>query len=174
MARGQEVAKQVPAHNLKDNHYNAISLLQESDVRYLVDTIWNRQSAVSGNKNIEDLVLTRWDPTQELSPWNVILLTNAEATNHDQQVDPRHVYSTEFIRRVHQRHMVAKQHFSQLPYMAKYMKNNYIEAIDGKLVPRESEGELKKNVELSGQAEVNLSITGINIEQPSTSNAIVL
>lgn len=158
-ARGQEVVKNRPNTTVQ---YNAISLLQESDVRYLVDTIWNRQSAVSGNNNIEDLVLTRWDPKLELSPWNVILLTNAEAGNHDQQIDPRDVYSGEFIRRVHARHLAARQHFSQLPYMAKYMGSEYVEGVDGKLVPREV-GEYQSGKLPPLRPEASLSITGLNV-----------
>jgi hypothetical protein len=171
-ARGQEVQKSAPTQKLSSPvpHYNAISLLQESDVRYLVDTIWNRQSAVSGNNNIEDLVLTRWDPSHELSPWNVILLTNLEAANHDAQVDPRDVYSPEFIRRVAQRHMNARQHFSQLTYMAKYMAKHYVEGVDGRLVPRSSVdlGEGKSSLPSlpkidSLSKEVSLSITGVSV-----------
>ncbi|KAJ3082455.1 hypothetical protein HK102_001665, partial [Quaeritorhiza haematococci] len=119
-----------------DPYYNAISLLQESDIRYLVDVIWNRQSAVSASKNMEELILTRWDPRQELSPWNCILLTKAEAANHDRQADPNDVYSDDFIRKIHQKHLVARQHFSRLPAMEKYLKRRYVENGEGRLVPR--------------------------------------
>ncbi|KAJ3397440.1 hypothetical protein HDU92_007829 [Lobulomyces angularis] len=136
MARGQEVAKSQndPEDKFsKENgeseqgkqSYNAISLLQESDIRYLVDTIWNRQSAVSGSKKIEELVLTRWNPKLELSPWNVILLTVSEASNHEMQEDPESVYTDEFVRRCQQRHIAAKKHFSSLPYMEKYLKGKF-------------------------------------------------
>ena len=127
MARGQEGNKEIK-RSAREIQFNAISLLQESDVRYLVDTIWNRQSAVSGNKNIEELVLTRWQQSQELSPWNVILLTHAEASNHDKQSNPFSVYSDEFIARVQQKHLAAKQHFEQLPAMEKYLKKQYLES----------------------------------------------
>ncbi|KAI8801100.1 hypothetical protein BJ742DRAFT_859503 [Cladochytrium replicatum] len=48
-----------------------------------VDVIWNRQSAISASKCVEELLLTRWDPATELSLWNCVQLTKAEATTHD-------------------------------------------------------------------------------------------
>lgn len=48
--------------------YNAMSLMQGSDMRYLIDVIWNRKSAVSGSSNLDELTLTRWHVDQELSP----------------------------------------------------------------------------------------------------------
>ncbi|KAJ3043905.1 hypothetical protein HDV00_003944 [Rhizophlyctis rosea] len=107
------------------NPYTAISLLQESDLRYLVDQIWSRQSAISATKDLQSLILTRWNPAEELSPWNCILLTKQEAATHDAVEDAREIYSEEFGRRVEQRHLVARRHFGQLPGMERYLRRVY-------------------------------------------------
>lgn len=65
----------------------SLSLLQEQDLRYLVEKIWSRQSILSAWEDIFDLVLSRWDKHQEWSPWNCILLTKDEAAAHDRLVD---------------------------------------------------------------------------------------
>ncbi|OAJ42982.1 hypothetical protein BDEG_26368 [Batrachochytrium dendrobatidis JEL423] len=119
-----------------DLSYNAMALLQESDMRYLVDVIWNRKSAVCGSHSMEELVLTRWDPAQELSPWNCILLTKAESATHDRRPDPHQMYSEDFTNKVRQKHLLAKQHFGGLPAMSKYLKHYYSEDQNGKLVPK--------------------------------------
>ncbi|KAI9201855.1 uncharacterized protein BJ171DRAFT_601427 [Polychytrium aggregatum] len=125
-AKTRELEKRRITGMPEDAHYNAMSLLQESDLRYLVDTIWNKQSAVSGSKNMDDLCITRWNPRIELSPWNCILLTKTEASNHETQNNPEDLYSEEFVRKVSGKHMAAKKHFSQLPSMERYMKKMYI------------------------------------------------
>ena len=58
------------------------SLLQKSDIQYIVEKIWSGQSVISGCSNLYDLVLSRWNPQQEWSPWNCILVTNDEAETH--------------------------------------------------------------------------------------------
>lgn len=116
--------------------YNVMSLLQESDLRYLIDVVWNGRSAVSGSSNIQELTVTRWDAQQQLSPWNCVLLTKAEAAAHDASMTGMRVedtYSAEFCSRVAQKHAVSKQHFGQLPYIANYLKQNFEPTVDGKM-----------------------------------------
>ncbi|KAG5457868.1 MAG: hypothetical protein BJ554DRAFT_2012 [Olpidium bornovanus] len=91
-----------------------MDLLQESDIRYLVDNIWSSQSAISASRRLEDLHLTRWDSNEDLSPWNCILLTKTEAAAHEAQKDPLSVYGEAFIRKVRQKHLAARVHFAQL------------------------------------------------------------
>ncbi|KND00311.1 uncharacterized protein SPPG_04636 [Spizellomyces punctatus DAOM BR117] len=140
LIRLQELQRRASSGVPTDAHYNAISLLQESDMRYLVDRVWNRQSAVSGSRALESLVLTRWNPNVELSPWNCILLTKAEAATHDRQPDPEELYSEEFVRKILQKHFAAKQHFAQLPAMEKYLRRHYVEDAQGKMVYTPAEG----------------------------------
>ena len=59
-------------------------ILQEGDLRYLVENIWGSQSALSAWTDLYDLVLVRWDRDEEWSPWNCILLTKDETTTHVQ------------------------------------------------------------------------------------------
>ncbi|KAJ3157147.1 hypothetical protein HDU89_002558 [Geranomyces variabilis] len=135
LVRLQEFQRHTQTGVPADPHYNAMSLLQEADMRYIVERVWNRQSAVSGARALESLVLTRWDPTIELSPWNCILLTKAEAGTHDRAPVPEEQYSEEFGRKIAQKHFAAKQHFFQLPAMEKYLRSAYVETGDGRLVP---------------------------------------
>ncbi|KAJ3184315.1 hypothetical protein HDU87_005163 [Geranomyces variabilis] len=135
LVRLQEFQRHTKSGVPADPHYNAMSLLQEADMRYIVERVWNRQSAVSGARSLESLVLTRWDPTVELSPWNCILLTKAEAGTHDRAPVPEEQYSEEFARKIAQKHFAAKQHFFQLPAMEKYLRSAYVETGDGRLVP---------------------------------------
>ncbi|RKO85525.1 hypothetical protein BDK51DRAFT_32330, partial [Blyttiomyces helicus] len=132
----QHEATRRTADTAEDAHYNAVSLLQESDMRYLVDIVWNRQSAVSGNKALESLVLTRWNPDMEISPWNCVLLTKAEAATHEKQAEPLKMYSEEFGSKIAQKHMAARQHFAQLPAMERYLRKHYMEDGSGRMVYR--------------------------------------
>ncbi|KAI9014627.1 hypothetical protein BC832DRAFT_545979 [Gaertneriomyces semiglobifer] len=134
--RIQEAHRRASCGAPSDEHYNAISLLQEADMRHLVDRIWNRQSAVSGDKTLESLVFCRWNPAVEFSPWNCILLTKDEAATHEKHPNPEDVYSYEFVRKIQQRHFAARQHFGQLPAMEKYLKRHYIEDASGELLYR--------------------------------------
>ncbi|KAJ3001444.1 hypothetical protein HKX48_002868, partial [Thoreauomyces humboldtii] len=135
LLRLQESQRRARSGVPKDPHYNAMSLLQESDARYIVETLWNRQSAVSGSRSVESLVLTRWNPDLELSPWNCILLTKPEAATHDRASVPEDQYSEEFVRKIQQKHRAARKHFAQLPAMEKYLRRAYVENGGGKMVP---------------------------------------
>ena len=61
--------------------------LQESDLRYLVENVWNSQSAISAWDDLYDLVLVRWERHSEWSPWNCCLLTKEEASAHEKLQD---------------------------------------------------------------------------------------
>ena len=136
--RIQEAIKHKSSGMPKDIAYNALVLLQESDIRYLIDVVWNRKSAINGSRNIEELILTRWDPDLELSPWNCVLLTKSEAATHDRCHNAKDLYSLEFCHRITQKHLLAQQHFKQLPAMGKYVKHHYEENDYGVLVPKDS------------------------------------
>ena len=62
-------------------------LVQESDLRYLVENVWSSQSALSAWEDLYDLVLVRWERHSEWSPWNCCLLTKEEASAHEKLVD---------------------------------------------------------------------------------------
>ncbi|XP_035283146.1 IQ and ubiquitin-like domain-containing protein isoform X1 [Anguilla anguilla] len=95
-----------------------IYLLQEQDLRYLVDVIWGAQSALSACDDLRDLVMVRWDRAEEWSPWNCVLLNKDEAPAHLKMESVREAYGTSFIRSVQHKHMLARNYFSEIPAMA--------------------------------------------------------
>jgi IQ and ubiquitin-like domain-containing protein len=97
-----------------------MGIVQQEDLKYLVDVIWTRQSMISGQSKFEDLMLTRWRVAEPISPWNCVLLTKQEAFAH--LVQPLGVYSKEFCQKVEQKLMMGKEYFKQLPKMVEYAR----------------------------------------------------
>ncbi|XP_072290537.1 IQ motif and ubiquitin-like domain-containing protein [Eucyclogobius newberryi] len=96
-------------------------IMQVEDIRYLIDVIWSKQSALLDCYDLYNLVLVRWDKLKNWSPWNCILLSKEEAVAHDQLKDVYKAYEAEFVFRIEQRHLLAKQHFSEIPAIAEHM-----------------------------------------------------
>lgn len=97
-------------------------LLQDSDLRYLVENIWNGQSALSAWDDLYDLVLVRWIRDEHWSPWNCVLLTKEEAAAHEKLERLEEAYGKAMMHKVHQRHTIARNYFSRLPSMAESLK----------------------------------------------------
>ncbi|XP_078595127.1 IQ motif and ubiquitin-like domain-containing protein [Branchiostoma floridae x Branchiostoma japonicum] len=97
-------------------------LLQEADLQYLVENVWNSQSILSAWDDLYDLVLVRWDKTEEWSPWNCILLTKEEASAHKVLDDLEEQYGPVFIHKAQHKHTLARNYFARLPGMAQYMR----------------------------------------------------
>ncbi|XP_020618722.1 IQ and ubiquitin-like domain-containing protein [Orbicella faveolata] len=97
-------------------------LLQEPDLRYLVENIWNSQSVLSAHEDLFDLVLVRWNKYEEWSPWNCILLTKEEASAHAKLENVTEAYGRMFIGKILHKHVLARNYFSRLPGMAEHMK----------------------------------------------------
>lgn len=97
-------------------------LLQEHDLRYLVDKVWGGQSILSAWDDLFDLTLVRWNRHEEWSPWNCILLTKDEAAAHDKLVSLEEGYGQVFMQKVHQKHVLARNYFSRLPGIAEHIK----------------------------------------------------
>ncbi|XP_015484663.1 IQ and ubiquitin-like domain-containing protein isoform X2 [Parus major] len=98
-----------------------VFLVQLPDMQYLIEKIWNCQSALSACSNLYDLVMVRWDKQREWSPWNTILLTEEEADAHLKLCDPLKTYEGPFIYRVEQKHIRAKNYFAQIPAMSPFL-----------------------------------------------------
>ena len=77
--RGRVVWRAV---EVKPRAHHCVRRPQEPDLRYLVENIWNSQSALSAHDDLFDLVLSRWNKHEEWSPWNCVLLTKEEANAH--------------------------------------------------------------------------------------------
>ncbi|XP_073252451.1 IQ motif and ubiquitin-like domain-containing protein [Porites lutea] len=97
-------------------------LLQEPDLRYLVENIWNSQSVLSAHEDLFDLILVRWNKYEEWSPWNCILLTKEEASAHAKLENVTEAYGRMFIGKILHKHVLARNYFSRLPGMAEHMK----------------------------------------------------
>ncbi|XP_068703334.1 IQ motif and ubiquitin-like domain-containing protein [Montipora foliosa] len=99
-----------------------VYLLQEPDLRYLVENIWNSQSVLSAQEDLFDLVLVRWNKYEEWSPWNCVLLTKEEASAHAKLENVTEAYGRMFIGKILHKHVLARNYFSRLPGMAEHMK----------------------------------------------------
>ncbi|XP_038637187.1 IQ and ubiquitin-like domain-containing protein isoform X1 [Scyliorhinus canicula] len=95
-------------------------LLQEQDLKHLVDSIWGTQSALSASNNLKDLTMIRWDKRFEWSPWNCILLTEEEAVAHLKISNIEKDYEATFIRKIKHRHTLGKTYFSRIPEIVNY------------------------------------------------------
>ncbi|KAL1247637.1 hypothetical protein QQF64_023013 [Cirrhinus molitorella] len=102
-------------------------LLQEQDLRYLVDVLWGAQSALSGWKDLHDLLLVRWEKHLDWSPWNCILLMKDEADAHLKLENIEKAYDVVVIRNVKQKHALARKYFSQIPAMAEWLHDAEIQ-----------------------------------------------
>ncbi|KAM3875272.1 IQ motif and ubiquitin-like domain-containing protein [Diretmus argenteus] len=110
---------------LRDDEAQIGYLLQEEDVGCLV-ALWGGRSALSACKDLQDLVLVRWDPLREWSPWNCILLTKDEAADHMMLENVHELYDAAFIRSVELNHTMAKKSdrwFHEIAPMAEYLRN---------------------------------------------------
>ena len=52
------------------------------DLCYLVEHVWSAQSLLSGDKELAELALIRWNVEEQWSPWNCVLLSDDEAKAH--------------------------------------------------------------------------------------------
>jgi hypothetical protein len=123
--------------------YSTMSVIQDTDMHYLIDILWNKKSAISGVTKLEDLTLARWNMSEELSPWNCILLTISEAATHEMNLGSKalqDVYAAEFCEKITQKHILASKHFEQLPSIAESLNKNYEQNSLGKIA-------LKKQLE---------------------------
>lgn len=68
-----------------------IFLVQEADLRYLVENIWGGQSALSASKDLYELRMVRWNPRLPWAPWNCLLATRGEAASHAKLEDMKAV-----------------------------------------------------------------------------------
>ncbi|XP_044102427.1 IQ and ubiquitin-like domain-containing protein isoform X2 [Neovison vison] len=96
-------------------------LIQLQDLQYLVENIWASQSVLSAWKDLNDLVMVRWDKSLEWSPWNCILLTKDEGVAHLKLTSIEEGYEPLFIHKIKHKHILAKNYFSQIPVLASYL-----------------------------------------------------
>ncbi|XP_041852189.1 IQ and ubiquitin-like domain-containing protein [Melanotaenia boesemani] len=105
-------------------------LLQVEDIQYLIEVLWESCSALNGSSDLFNLVFVRWERQRDWSPWNCILLSKEETKAHLELEDVHQTYEKTFIRGVKHKHAMARQHFSQIPVMAKCL-NSHLSAPQG-------------------------------------------
>ncbi|NWH60570.1 IQUB protein, partial [Geococcyx californianus] len=107
-----------------------VFLVQHQDLRYMIENIWDCQSALSACSDLYDLVMVRWDKQHQWSPWNTILLTKEEADAHLKLCNLQKAYEASFIHKIKKKHIQAKKFFSQIPAMASFLhrSDNQIKA----------------------------------------------
>ncbi|CAL8291807.1 unnamed protein product [Boreogadus saida] len=89
-------------------------LLEEEDMRYLVEVVWCGRSALSGAPGPQGLVMGPWVSRQAWSPWNCLLLTREENKAHLLVPDPHQAYGAALVRSVRLKHLLARNHFTQI------------------------------------------------------------
>ena len=120
-------------------------LLTDRDIQYIFETIWNSQSILSATNDIYQLEFVRWNKEEEWTPWNTILLTIDEAESHLKLTSLELVkeieifidafklllnfiypfkqsYGEPFIKKIKQKHAMARNYFSKLPNISEYLR----------------------------------------------------
>ncbi|XP_051651425.1 IQ and ubiquitin-like domain-containing protein isoform X4 [Manacus candei] len=113
--------KDIPKDERTDVLLTLRCTVKLTDLQYLIENIWNCQSALSAWGELYDLVMVRWDKKHEWSPWNTILLTKEEADAHLKLCNLQEAYEAAFIFRIKQKHIRAKNYFAQIPAMSSFL-----------------------------------------------------
>jgi hypothetical protein len=98
--------------------------IQYADLQYLVENIWNSQSALSGEMDIAELALVRWNRHEHWSPWNCVLFTKEEADAHMRLDNVSEAYGRIFVGKCHHKHVLAKNYFSKLIKLSDSLQND--------------------------------------------------
>ena len=114
----------------RNNLASPAFILQESDIRYIVENIWNSRSVLSGLADLFDLRLARWECEKEWSPWNCILLSREECRIHTKLGGINSAYPTKedlvkaygplLVENIVSKHTLAKNHFAKMASMTKF------------------------------------------------------
>jgi IQ and ubiquitin-like domain-containing protein len=111
----EQMLKELQQYESRRGCYRSMAfVLEVQDIKHLVDHVWHGQSAISQSTNLHELRLGRWDSTMEWSPWNTVLLSKKELTEHLAIADLKAVYGEVFINNVHIKNLIAQIHFKGL------------------------------------------------------------
>ncbi|XP_063827117.1 IQ and ubiquitin-like domain-containing protein [Ostrinia nubilalis] len=95
-------------------------VLQEKDIYFIVDKLWHSHSAISECNDMTELRLCRWRVEEDWSPWNCFLVTIQEMKAHLKLEAPEEVYDEELVKKVLNKHKLAKANFEQLMTVNKH------------------------------------------------------
>ena len=134
------ILKMVRKDEQKRNCYSSCAfVLQDEDMRFLVQNIWKGRSAISESDDLIDLRMPRWDVTKDWTPWNCILLTELEAKAH-LKTKPSDNYEPLLTSEIISKHELAKRHFQPLFSSAKRIRDtgkwaNTVDVKDYRTIP---------------------------------------
>ncbi|XP_070503513.1 IQ motif and ubiquitin-like domain-containing protein [Chironomus tepperi] len=89
-------------------------IIQETDVRHIIENIWHGISLLSQCNVTSDLRLCRWNINEEWSPWNCICLTDTEARIHVKCCNLESIYGEKIMAECRSRHSLAKSTYKHL------------------------------------------------------------
>lgn len=89
-------------------------IIQENDIKYIVENIWHGHSILSQCEVRSDLRLPRFYIREDWAPWNCVLLTENEARMHVNIQDIDLVYEENILKDIKGKQELAKAAFKQL------------------------------------------------------------
>ncbi|XP_065092122.1 IQ motif and ubiquitin-like domain-containing protein [Ochlerotatus camptorhynchus] len=89
-------------------------IIQDNDIKHIVNNIWHGHSAISNETNRAELRLPRWNIAKDWAPWNCICLTEGEARAHLKIVNLELYYEKSIIKDIKNKHALSKSAFKQL------------------------------------------------------------
>lgn len=89
-------------------------IIQEDDIRFLIENIWHGHSILSQNSHRNLLRLPRWIYNEDWAPWNCICLTDSEAKTHTKLRQLDRIYETHLMNVVKSRNNLALTTFHAL------------------------------------------------------------
>lgn len=89
-------------------------IIQEADIRFIIENIWHGHSILSQNSHRPDLRLPRWKIGDDWSPWNCICLTENEARAHVKIKYLDKVYEENLMIDIQNKNILARSAFKRL------------------------------------------------------------
>ncbi|XP_035897421.1 IQ and ubiquitin-like domain-containing protein [Anopheles stephensi] len=89
-------------------------IIQENDIKHIVENIWHGHSVISNDTDRADLKLPRWNVAQDWSPWNCICLTEQETRAHLKLERLDRFYQPSVLKEIQSKHALARSVFGQL------------------------------------------------------------
>ncbi|XP_053681081.1 IQ and ubiquitin-like domain-containing protein [Anopheles nili] len=89
-------------------------IIQENDIKHIVENIWHGHSVISNDTDRADLLLPRWNVAQDWSPWNCVCLTEQETRAHLKLQRLDRYYQPSVMKEIQSKHALARSVFGQL------------------------------------------------------------
>lgn len=89
-------------------------LIQEDDIRHIIENIWFGHSVISQCAHRADLRLPRWNVALDWSPWNCLCVTEAEARAHIKILHLELVYEERLLKDIISKHEISRSTFKNL------------------------------------------------------------